>query len=56
MPDPKSIHSRPSTSVIVAPPALLTYDGIVLLTPRATAAVRRWCNSADVGISNSFHL
>jgi hypothetical protein len=56
MPAAKSIHSRPSTSVIVPPPALLTYDGIMLLTPRATAALRRWCSSADVGIPNSFHL
>src|SRR5919112_6606580 len=39
MPEAKSIHSRPSTSRTMPPPALSTYDVTTELTPLATAAV-----------------
>src|SRR5690606_28042901 len=39
MPEPKSIHSRPSTSVKVPPDAWATYEVSRLLTPLETAAV-----------------
>src|SRR5262245_57525851 len=52
MPDAKSIHSRPSTSVSVPPLAWSTYDVSTELTPRATAADRRLPSSSDDVISD----
>ena len=49
MPEPRSISRLPSTSSTMPPNARAAYTGIVLPTPRDTAALLRSISSCDRG-------
>jgi hypothetical protein len=53
MPEPRSISELPSTSTRIAPDPSATYNGIVELTPEATAALRRAWRASDRGPGRS---
>ncbi|CQD25250.1 hypothetical protein BN970_07048 [Mycolicibacterium conceptionense] len=49
MPEPRSMSRLPSTSSTMPPPARAAYTGMVVPTPRETAADFRPINAADFG-------
>ena len=49
IPEPKSISELPSTSTRMPPAARAANTGITLLTPEATAALRRAASSSERG-------
>ena len=49
MPEPKSMSRLPSTSSTMPPPALAANTGMVVPTPRDTAALLRSISACDCG-------